>query len=55
MADPVTIPLWLLLLLIVAALPTLVSRLLIPLWLRLWNRWSERAFLQVNPRLQLKL
>ena len=55
MTDPVTLPLWLLLLLLVAALPTLVSRLLIPLWLRLWNRWSERAFLQVNPRLQLKL
>jgi glycerol-3-phosphate O-acyltransferase len=55
MNDPIVIPLWLLLLLIICALPTLFTRLLIPLWLKVWNRWSQRAFRDVNPRLQLKL
>ena len=55
MADPVVIPLWLLLLLILLALPTLVTQILIPLWLRVWNRWSRQAFHEVNPKLQLKL
>ncbi len=55
MTDPVVIPLWLLLLLILLALPTLVTQFLIPLWLRVWNRWSRQAFHEVNPKLQLKL
>jgi len=55
MNDPVAIPLWLLVLLILIALPTLFTRLLIPLWLKVWNRWSQRAFRDVNPQLQLKL
>ena len=44
-----------LVLLILIALPTLFTRLLIPLWLKVWNRWSQRAFKDVNPQLQLKL
>ncbi len=55
MTDPVVIPLWLLVLLILAALPTLIIQVLIPLWLKVWNRWSKQAFHEVNPRLQLKL
>ena len=55
MNDPVVIPLWLLVLLILLALPTLVTQFLIPLWLRVWNRWSRQAFHEVNPKLQLKL
>jgi glycerol-3-phosphate O-acyltransferase len=55
MNDPVVIPLWVLLLLIFIALPTVVTRLVIPLWLKVWNRWSQRAFRDVNPQLQLKL
>jgi glycerol-3-phosphate O-acyltransferase len=55
MSDPVVIPLWLLILLILFALPTLFTNLLIPLWLKVWNRWSQRTFMDVNPQLQLKL
>lgn len=55
MTDPVVIPLWLLLLLVLIALPTLVTQVVIPLWLKVWNRWSQRAFKDVNPQLQLKL
>ena len=55
MSDPVIVPLWLLLLLIFIALPTLFTRVFIPLWLKIWNRWSRRAFDNVNPQLQLKL
>ena len=55
MTEPVIIPFWLLLLLVLAALPTLLTQLLIPLWLRVWNRWSRQAFHEVNPQLQLKL
>ena len=55
MSDPVVVPLWLLLLLILLALPTVAAQILIPLWLRLWNRWSRRTFDDVNPQLQLKL
>ncbi len=55
MTEPVVIPLWLLLALILLALPTLVTQILIPLWLRVWNRWSRQAFHEVNPKLQLKL
>ena len=55
MSDPVVIPLWLLILLILFALPTLLTSVLIPLWLKLWNRWSQRTFMDVNPQLQLKL
>ncbi|MDH3859655.1 MAG: hypothetical protein OEV07_16795, partial [Gammaproteobacteria bacterium] len=55
MTEPVVIPLWLLLLLVLVALPTLLTQLLIPLWLKVWNRWSRQAFHEVNPQLQLKL
>ena len=55
MSDPVALPLWLVLLLVLLALPTLVTQILIPLWLKLWNRWSQLAFDDVNPQLQLKL
>ncbi len=55
MSDPIVVPLWLLLILILLALPTLITQILIPLWLKIWNRWSHQAFHQVNPRLQLKL
>lgn len=55
MTDPIVIPLWLLLLLVLFALPTLITQLFIPLWLKLWNRWSQQAFNDVNPQLQLKL
>jgi glycerol-3-phosphate O-acyltransferase len=55
MSDPVVIPLWLLVLLILIALPTLFTQVFIPLWLKVWNRWSQRAFKDVNPQLQLKL
>jgi glycerol-3-phosphate O-acyltransferase len=55
MSDPVVIPLWLLLLLILIALPTLFTQVLIPLWLRVWSRWSQQTFRDVNPQLQLKL
>lgn len=55
MSEPVVIPLWLLLLLILVALPTLITHVFIPLWLKVWKRWSQRAFEDVNPRLQLKL
>ena len=41
--------------LIMLALPTLVGQIIIPLWLRIWNRWSRRAFKDINPNLQLKL
>jgi glycerol-3-phosphate O-acyltransferase len=55
MTDPVAVPFWLLLLLILFALPTLITQVFIPLWLKLWNRWSQQAFNDVNPQLQLKL
>ena len=55
MTDPVVVPFWLLLLLILFALPTLFTQVFIPLWLKLWNRWSQQAFNDVNPQLQLKL
>ena len=55
MTDPVIVPLWLLVLLILIALPTLFTQVFIPLWLKVWNRWSQRAFNDVNPQLQLKL
>jgi glycerol-3-phosphate O-acyltransferase len=55
MTDPVIVPLWLLVLLILIALPTLFTQIFIPLWLKVWNRWSQRAFNDVNPQLQLKL
>lgn len=55
MTDPVVIPFWLLLLLVLFALPTLITQVFIPLWLKLWNRWSQQAFNDVNPQLQLKL
>lgn len=55
MTDPVVIPLWLLVLLLLFALPTLITQVFIPLWLKLWNRWSQQAFNDVNPQLQLKL
>jgi glycerol-3-phosphate O-acyltransferase len=55
MNDPVAIPLWLLVLLILIALPTLFTKLFIPMWLKVWNRWSQKAFRDVNPQLQLKL
>jgi glycerol-3-phosphate O-acyltransferase len=55
MNDPVVIPLWLLVLLILIALPTLLTQVFIPLWLKIWKRWSQRAFKDVNPKLQLKL
>ena len=55
MTDPVVIPLWLLALLLLFALPTLITQVFIPLWLKLWNRWSRQAFHEVNPQLQLKL
>ncbi|MDH3448754.1 MAG: 1-acyl-sn-glycerol-3-phosphate acyltransferase [Gammaproteobacteria bacterium] len=55
MNDPVVIPLWALLLLILLALPSLITQVLIPLWLKVWNRWSRRTFHDVNPQLQLKL
>lgn len=55
MAETISIPWWLLALLVVLALPTLISQILIPLWLRVWNRWSKRAFKDINPHLQLKL
>lgn len=55
MTDPVVIPFWLLLVLLLFALPTLFTQVFIPLWLKLWNRWSQQAFNEVNPQLQLKL
>jgi glycerol-3-phosphate O-acyltransferase len=55
MTDPVLVPLWLLVLLLLFALPTLITQVVIPLWLKLWNRWSQQAFNEVNPQLQLKL
>ena len=55
MTDPVVIPFWLLVLLILFALPTLITQVFIPLWLKLWNRWSQQVFNDVNPQLQLKL
>ena len=55
MTDPVIVPLWLLVLLILIALPTLFTQVFIPLWLKVWKRWSQRAFNDVNPQLQLKL
>ncbi|MDH3538142.1 MAG: 1-acyl-sn-glycerol-3-phosphate acyltransferase, partial [Gammaproteobacteria bacterium] len=55
MTDPVVVPLWILLLLILLALPTLITQVLIPLWLKVWNHWSLRTFQDVNPQLQLKL
>ncbi len=55
MTEPVVIPLWLLVLLLLFALPTLITQVFIPLWLKLWNRWSQKAFHDVNPQLQLKL
>ncbi|MDH3760646.1 MAG: 1-acyl-sn-glycerol-3-phosphate acyltransferase [Gammaproteobacteria bacterium] len=55
MTDPVLIPLWLLVLLVLFALPTLITQVFIPLWLKLWNRWSQQAFNEVNSQLQLKL
>ena len=55
MTDPVAVPFWLLLLLLLFALPTLITQVFIPLWLKLWNRWSQQAFNDVNPQLQLKL
>lgn len=55
MTDPVIVPLWLLVLLVLIALPTLFTQVFIPLWLKVWKRWSQRAFNDVNPQLQLKL
>jgi len=55
MTDPVAVPFWLLILLILFALPTLITQVFIPLWLKLWNHWSQQAFNDVNPQLQLKL
>ncbi len=55
MTDPVAVPLWILLLLVLLALPTLFTQIVIPLWLKLWNHWSQQAFNEVNPQLQLKL
>ena len=55
MTETIAIPWWLLVLLAVLALPTLIGQILIPLWLRVWNRWSKRAFKDINPHLQLKL
>jgi glycerol-3-phosphate O-acyltransferase len=55
MNETIAIPWWLLVLLVVLALPTLIGQIVIPLWLRVWNRWSKRAFKDINPHLQLKL
>ena len=55
MTETIAIPWWLMVVLVLLALPTLIGQLLIPLWLRVWNRWSKRAFKDINPHLQLKL
>jgi len=55
MNEPIVIPLWLLLILILCALPTVFSRIVLPLWLKAWNRWFHRTLKEVNPNLQLQL